>query len=115
MLATLGCTSVGRMVVAPTPTPTMLPIPTLLPTNTVTPTPTITPTYTFTPAPTDTPSPTPLPVTPSPELALQAPQAANPQARAIRSDINARSGPGITFGRVGRAERRPGLRHRGGE
>ncbi|MCO6452510.1 MAG: SH3 domain-containing protein [Caldilineales bacterium] len=101
VLSTLGCTSVGRMVVAPTPTPTQLPIPTLLPTNTVTPTPTITPSPTFTPAPTDTPSPTPLPVTPTPEVALKAPQMTNPQARATRSDINARSGPGLTFGRVG--------------
>lgn len=84
--------------VAPTPTPTATPHPTLRPTNTLTPTPTITPTPTFTPTgiPTETPTslpsatptctPTPIPVA---------------HARVLNANVNVRSGPAITFPRVG--------------
>ncbi len=98
LVLTLGCTSVGRMVVAPTPTPTATPLPTLRPTVTTTPTPTITPTATFTP----TPLPTATPI-PSPTATLTATPSPEPVARAVvrNPTVNVRSGPAITFPRVG--------------
>lgn len=86
------------MVVAPTPTPTVTPLPTLRPTNTVTPTPTITPTSTFTPTPIPTVTPTPVPsatatATPSPVPVAH--------ASVLNPSVNVRSGPAISFARVG--------------
>ncbi len=97
--ASLGC-SVGRLIVAPTPTPTPTPPATLRPTDTVTPTPTITPTPTWTPTPTDTitPTPTETPIaTPTPTPLPP------PEARIAIEQANIRSGPGPTFERIGQA------------
>ncbi|MCP4167837.1 MAG: hypothetical protein GY759_18365 [Chloroflexi bacterium] len=96
----LGCTSVGRMVVAPTPTPTPTNLPTLRPTSTITPTATITPTPTWTITPIPSATTTPLPsatFTASPTLVPVA------EARIINPSVNVRSGPGVAFNRVGEA------------
>lgn len=98
LVATLGCTSVGRMVVAPTPTPTATALPTLLPTSTVTPTATLTPTPTFTPTGIPTETPTPLPST-TPTLTLTPVPIA--EARVLNPSVNVRSGPSIRFSRIG--------------
>lgn len=100
LFGTLGCTSVGRLIVAPTPTLTPTALPTLRPTNTVTPTATITPTATWTvtpiPTPTDTPLPTATPTitpTPIPVASLRI---------ASTEPVNVRSGPGRVFPVVGK-------------
>lgn len=99
-LASLGC-SVGRLIVAPTPTPTPTPPATLRPTDTVTPTPTITPTPTWTPTPTHTITPT------STETAIASATPTPlppPEARIAVEEANIRSGPGPTFERIGQAQ-----------
>ncbi|NOX63565.1 MAG: SH3 domain-containing protein [Chloroflexi bacterium] len=97
VMASFGCTSVGRLIVAPTPTPTPTPPATLRPTNTATPTSTITPTPSFTPSPIVTATPTAPPLTPTPTASI----APAPRARATRGGVNVRSGPGILFTRIG--------------
>lgn len=98
MLGSFGCTSVGRLVVAPTPTATPTALATLRATNTVTPTPTITPTPTWTPTsiPTVTPTPT---ITPTPTATPSPIPVAS--ARVIAADAIVRSGPGLVFPKVG--------------
>lgn len=105
LLFSLGCASVGRLVVAPTPTPFPTLLPTLLPTATLTPTPTLTPTSTLTPTPTSTLTPT----SEATPFALETPweEEADPamqtQARVIRPSVNVRAGPSTRFPRIGEA------------
>ncbi len=99
LFASLGCTSVGRLIVAPTPTPLPPLLPTLRPTDTTTPTPSITPSPSFTPTPTFTLTPIPIatdtplaPATPTPPP--------GPKARITNETANIRGGPGVTFERI---------------
>ncbi len=94
-LAVTGCTSVGKLIVAPTPTPTPTITPTLLPTSTVTPTPTVTPTAT--PTATVIPTATPTPIPPTPTI-TPTPAA---QVRITSESANVRNGPGLVFPVIG--------------
>ena len=90
-----GCSSIGSLVVAPTPTPTPTITPTLLPTNTITPTPTVTPTATPTATIIPTTTPTPLPPTPT---ITPTPVA---QVRIVSESANVRNGPGLVYPVIG--------------
>ena len=98
MLASFGCTSVGRLVVAPTPTATPTVLATLRATNTVTPTSTITPTPTWTPTIIPTVTPTPLPTATFTSTPSPIPVAS---ARVTTADTIVRSGPGLVFPKIG--------------
>jgi len=95
LLVITGCSSVGALIVAPTPTPTPTITPTLLPTSTVTPTATITPTPT--PTATVIPTVTATPIPPTPTI-TPTPAA---QVRITSESANVRSGPGLVFPVIG--------------